>query len=380
MTELFGKLAPGATLDQARTELRTVYAAMEKDHPEAYPDNGGYRIERQDASRPDHFRRAHRPARPARCLGPGLHHRLLQRGQPDSRADGSPRRRTLDPRGARRQHWRAAPHAVGRKPSALRRWRGLGVLIAQPLVTILARYASRFSVRALDLTVDSSMLWVGAALAIVAAVILAFVPRLPSANPSNGMNLASGSVRITSSTEPPPARLRRHANRRVFRAAGGRKHVDHYADRAASHPDRLRYAPRPRRRRSGAVLRKTPQQVVDFYKESMRHIDALPGVTDDGFRHDRSLARCRQRLRSRACNSRAMVTPMAKTILARMWRTISPGFFTALGVPMLAGRDFNALDDQNSEPVVIVSATLAQRMFPGQDADQSACILDRSRA
>src|SRR5882724_11696758 len=45
MTELFGKLAPGATLDQARTELRTVYASMKKDHPDAYPDNGGYRID-----------------------------------------------------------------------------------------------------------------------------------------------------------------------------------------------------------------------------------------------------------------------------------------------------------------------------------------------
>ena len=37
----------------------------------------------------------------------------------------------------------------------------LGVLSARPMVAILARYASRFSVRALDLTVDSSMLWVG---------------------------------------------------------------------------------------------------------------------------------------------------------------------------------------------------------------------------
>jgi hypothetical protein len=49
-----------------------------------------------------------------------------------------------------------------------------------------------------------------------------------------------------------------------------------------------------------------------------------------------------------------------------LWRTISPGFFTALGVPVLEGRDFNALDDQSHEPVAIVSATLAQRMFPGQ--------------
>jgi putative ABC transport system permease protein len=58
------------------------------------------------------------------------------------------------------------------------------------------------------------------------------------------------------------------------------------------------------------------------------------------------------------------------------WRVISPGFFAALGVPIIAGRDFNALDRQNNddqnkkneEPVVIVSQTLAQRMFPNQDA------------
>src|SRR5260370_38505301 len=50
-----------------------------------------------------------------------------------------------------------------------------------------------------------------------------------------------------------------------------------------------------------------------------------------------------------------------------LWRTISPGFFIALGVPIVAGRDFNALDDSIREPVVIVSAPLAQTMFPGQD-------------
>src|SRR5262249_28265485 len=37
----------------------------------------------------------------------------------------------------------------------------LGVLSARPMVAILAGYTSRFSVRALDLTVDSSLLWVG---------------------------------------------------------------------------------------------------------------------------------------------------------------------------------------------------------------------------
>ena len=40
-----------------------------------------------------------------------------------------------------------------------------------------------------------------------------------------------------------------------------------------------------------------------------------------------------------------------------------------MGVPIIAGRDFNALDGQNKEdPVAIVSETLARRMFPNQDA------------
>src|SRR5262245_6882177 len=36
MTELFGRLAPGATLEQARAELRTGHAAMLQAHPEVY--------------------------------------------------------------------------------------------------------------------------------------------------------------------------------------------------------------------------------------------------------------------------------------------------------------------------------------------------------
>jgi len=48
-------------------------------------------------------------------------------------------------------------------------------------------------------------------------------------------------------------------------------------------------------------------------------------------------------------------------------RVISPGFFAALGVPIVAGRDFNELDTNAKEPVAIISETLAQRMFPNQD-------------
>src|ERR1700741_2962733 len=44
MTELFGRLAPGVTLDQAAAELRSVYAAMTTAHPEAYPPKAAYQI------------------------------------------------------------------------------------------------------------------------------------------------------------------------------------------------------------------------------------------------------------------------------------------------------------------------------------------------
>jgi hypothetical protein len=49
-------------------------------------------------------------------------------------------------------------------------------------------------------------------------------------------------------------------------------------------------------------------------------------------------------------------------------RIISPGFFATLGVPIIAGRDFNDGDRRTSESVVIVSRSVAQRMFPNQDA------------
>ena len=50
------------------------------------------------------------------------------------------------------------------------------------------------------------------------------------------------------------------------------------------------------------------------------------------------------------------------------FRTVSPGFFAALGVPIIAGRDFSEADRRGGEPVVIVSQSLAQRMFPTQEA------------
>ncbi|MGH9936184.1 MAG: ABC transporter permease, partial [Blastocatellia bacterium] len=112
---------------------------------------------------------------------------------------------------------------------------------------------------------------------------------------------------------------------------------------------------------------KTQQQVVDFYKESMRRIDALPGVNKTAYGmlvpwRDVGLGPRFQFSADGYVNAPGEEDPRAHL------RVISPGFFAALGVPIIAGRDFNDLDGQSEEPVAIVSETLARRMFPNQDA------------
>jgi len=61
------------------------------------------------------------------------------------------------------------------------------------------------------------------------------------------------------------------------------------------------------------------------------------------------------------------------------FRLTSPGYFAAMGVPLLAGRDFNERDLYEAEPVAIVSATLARQVFEGRSplGRRIKCGLDR---
>jgi hypothetical protein len=50
------------------------------------------------------------------------------------------------------------------------------------------------------------------------------------------------------------------------------------------------------------------------------------------------------------------------------FQVITPAFFASLGLPVLEGRDFDDGDRNGSEPVAIVSESLARKMFPNGDA------------
>jgi putative ABC transport system permease protein len=371
MTELFGRLAPGATLDQARAELQSVYATMKKDHPEAYPAKGDYRIEAKMFR--DQITSGARTILLVLLAASALVFIIACSNVAN----------LILARTVRRQGELAVRAALGASQGVLRRMllaeslvlcgagAALGVISAQPLVAVLARYASRFSVRALDLTVDSSMLWLGFALAILAAVILAFVPRLPSAEATSGHGLAAGSVRITSGTS---RRQRVFAVTQIAASfvllAGASMLITTLIELQRTqtgldtqHVLAIDVPP--------MTYGKTPEQVVDFYKESIRRIDALPGVNQTAF--GISVPWREQNLFALQFTADGHPHVPGEDPRAQI-RVISSGFFAALGVPILAGRDFNELDGkvrdaqgQIKDPVVMISDTLAKRMFPGAD-------------
>src|SRR5262249_52188447 len=47
---------------------------------------------------------------------------------------------------------------------------------------------------------------------------------------------------------------------------------------------------------------------------------------------------------------------------------VTPGYFAAMGVPLMAGRTFSEADGERAASVVVVSASTARRYWPGQDA------------
>jgi putative ABC transport system permease protein len=368
MTQLFGRLAPGATLDQARAELGVVHAAMVKAHPESYSPTGHTRISAV-------LLRDQITSRAKTVLWVLLAASVLVFVIACSNVANLILARTM-----RREGELAIRAALGASTGVLRRTllaeslllcgagAALGVLSARPMVAILAGYASRFSLRALDLTVDSSMLWIGAGLAVAAAVLLAFVPRLPVAGTSHGLNLASGTVRVTGSTS---------RRQRVFVVTqiaacfvllagasmllktllalqSAQTGFDLHHVLAINVPE-MSYG-------------KTPEQVNNFYRETIRRVSALPGVdavavgTSVPWRDADKFG-----LNFAFSADGHVKGPGEEDPLGR-FRSVSPGFFAALGVPLIAGRDFNEGDRKGSELVVIVSQSLAQRMFPNQDA------------
>jgi len=92
------------------------------------------------------------------------------------------------------------------------------------------------------------------------------------------MGLANGSVRITGSTS---RRLRMFAVTQIaasFVLLGRRQYADQDAALATIRSDRLRHASRSALNLPVMSYGKTPDQIINFYRETVRRINELPGV------------------------------------------------------------------------------------------------------
>src|SRR5260370_7349878 len=122
------------------------------------------------------------------------------------------------------------------------------------------------------------MVWIGIALALIAAIFLAFVPRLPSADASRGLGLSSSGARVSGASA---RRLRVFAVTQITASflllAGAGALLRTLLVLQRTQPPF----------ETAHVLAvnlpvmsygRTPEQVREFYREAQRKISMLPGV------------------------------------------------------------------------------------------------------
>ena len=367
MTEVFGRLATGANIESARAELKAVYAAMVAAHPEVYKPEDRYAI--AVTRMHDQINEKANTILWVLFAASGLLFVIAS-----SNIANLVLARTV-----RREPELAVRSALGASTTVLRRSLlaeslilcGSGaiaaILLAIPMVEILGRYAARFSVRANDLTLDFSLVWFGIGLALVAAVFLAYIPRLPAPDSPQG-GLSGRGARVAGGSS---RRLRMFAvtqitasflllvgawvlMRTLFVLEQTRPPFSASNVLAVNLPV-LSYG-------------KTQEQVSQFYRDVKDRVAALPGVerVSEGFsvpwRNERSGSISFTFAAQGARRKDGLADYRAN------FRSISSGYFQTLGVPVLEGRDFNDGDKEGAERVVIISKSVADMLYPGQDA------------
>jgi len=368
MTEVFARLAPGATLEAARAELNTTYAAIVLAHPDVYKTADRFQI--SVTRMHDQINSRANTILWVLFAASGLLFVIAC-----SNVANLVLARTV-----RREPELAVRTALGASTGALRRSLlaesvvlcGSGVLaallIAAPMVAVLGRYASRFSVRADGLKLDFTLVWFGIVLALVASVFLAYIPRLPAADTSRGLGLTTNEVRVTGRSA---RRLRIFAVMQItasflLLAGAGVLMRTLYVLESTQPP--FETAKVLALNLPVILYGRTPEQVRDFYRDVKNRVSTLPGVehVSEGFsvpwRDEQGLDI------SFAFAVQGATRKNGLDDLRAHFRSISPGFFGTVGMPIVEGRDFRDTDKEGSEQVVIISQSVAQTLFPGQEA------------
>lgn len=101
-----------------------------------------------------------------------------------------------------------------------------------------------------------------------------------------------------------------------------------------------------------------------MFEELLRRTRALPGVTAAGWAEILPLSFNSQQ---NGAEPQGNVTPEGSNSPSIDYNVVGPGYFAALGLPLLAGRDFERSDGPDAPAVLIVNRTFAEKYWPGED-------------
>jgi putative ABC transport system permease protein len=365
MTEMVARLAPGATVDQAKAEAATINARVVKAYPQDYDPGSEYKI-------------TVLPFQEVLGEKAKLTLWLLMGAAAFVMIISAANVANLTlMRSVRREHELVVRAALGAGTARLRRLllvenlvlaltgAALGLIIAIGGVRLLVSLAERYSPRANEIRLDGMVLAFTLLLSVVVATILSFAPKLAkegslAAWVAAGVNRMSGGVR-------------RQRLQRGLVVAQIAVSVILLTGAGLLTRTMLQLAEVNTGLATESVL--TMEVPYDFearkdedakalFERMQLEVAAIPGVREVGIGSTMPL-----RATEAVLDVRAEGRPLAsgEAIPRADFRTVSPGFFHAAGIPLLKGREFAETDGKTSNKVVILNKTLADRLFADRD-------------
>jgi predicted permease len=371
MTEVFARLAPDASLASARTEVEAITLRLHEEHPEAYDPSWGYEVSvtgLRDALAAE--------ARPTMFMLLGVAAFVLMI------ACANVANLTLA-RVMRRYDELELRVSLGAKTWTLRRQlvfenivpsiagAALGVLLAIAGVDLLASYIARYSTRASEIVVDTTVLGVALVVAVAAASFFAFLPRLPGTGPR--------SLGWFSGTRSTVGVAGRRVQRLLVVSQVGVSFL--LLVGAALLLETLKNLQQDD---GGVALEevlamniplsygtRTPQELLEHHGTILERVRALPGVRSAALG---SMVPLRGTPRGVLSGLAALefeiegqpTEPGAQPPRAD-FRIVSGGYFHTLGMTLVQGRTFQATDVRDAAKVVVVNEALADRYFPDRE-------------
>jgi predicted permease len=365
MTEMIARLAPGATVEQARSEVAAVRARAQQEHPDAYDKGSDHRV-------------SVIPFQEVLGERARLTLWLLMGAAAFVMIISAANVANLTlMRGVRREHELVVRSALGAGTARLRRLllvenlvlatmgALLGIVIAFGGLRLLVSLAERYSPRANEIGMDGMVLAFTLLLTLGVALLLSFVASLPKEG-TLGAWVAAGVNRMSSG-------LRRQRLQRGLVVAQIAVSVVLLTGAGLLTRTMLQLS----EVRTGLTAEEVLTMEVPFdfgarsdadakalFERMRLEVGALPGVQVVGVGSTMPLRTTQVQL-----DVKAEGRPLApgEPMPRAEFRTAGPEYFQAAGIPLLKGRTFYATDRQGSGLVVIINQTLADRLFPGRD-------------